>query len=86
MARGGAQLSSSRGTAPHTKRGILFPAQNISPPVVKHGFLEKLYPLVNIQKTMEHHHAIHGKTHDFDCDWAIFKFANCNKLPEAISY
>ena len=32
-------------------------------------------PPVNIQKTMENHHAINGKTHYFD--WAIFKFANC---------
>ena len=36
------------------------------------------YPLVNIQKAMENHHAINGKIHYFD--WAIF---NCYvKLPE----
>ena len=29
---------------------------------------------------MENHHAINGKIHDFD--WAIFKFANCKRLPE----
>ena len=29
-----------------------------------------LYPLVNIQKTMENHHAINGKINYFD--WAIF--------------
>ena len=28
-------------------------------------FLEITYPLVNIQKTMEHHHAIHGSIHYF---------------------
>ena len=27
-------------------------------------------------------HAINGTNHYFDCDWAIFQFANCNKLPE----
>ena len=36
------------------------------------------YPLVNIQKTMENHHAINGKTHYFD--WAIFN--SYVKLPE----
>ena len=29
---------------------------------------------------MEHHHAINGKINYFD--WAIFKFANCKRLPE----
>ena len=27
------------------------------------------YPLVNVNITMEHHHAINGKIHDFD--WAM---------------
>ena len=27
------------------------------------GYVNKGYPLVNIQKTMEHHHAINGKIH-----------------------
>ena len=29
---------------------------------------------------MENHHASNEKTHYFD--WAIFKFANCKRLPE----
>ena len=34
-------------------------------------FSNIFYPLVNIQKTMENHHAINGKTiHYFD--WAMF--------------
>ena len=33
------------------------------------------YPLVNIQKTMENHHAISGKTHELSI--VIFNFANC---------
>ena len=37
-----------------------------------------------LQKTMENHHAINGKIHYFD--WAIFKIANCNKLPEGIPH
>jgi hypothetical protein len=37
------------------------------------------YPLVNLQKTMEIHHVINGYIHYFD--WAIFQFANCNRLP-----
>ena len=28
-------------------------------------FEPEVYPLVNIQKTMENHHAINGTTHDF---------------------
>ena len=35
----------------------------------------EVYPLVNIQKAMENHHAINGKIHYFD--WAIF---NCKLL------
>ena len=34
------------------------------------GMLVDIPGLVNRQKTMENHHAIHGKTHYFD--WAIF--------------
>ena len=32
---------------------------------------------------MENHNVIAGKIHYFD--WVIFKFANCNKLPEGKS-
>ena len=30
-----------------------------------YGIYIYIYPLVNIQKTMENHHAINGKTHYF---------------------
>ena len=48
-------------------------------------FLDDSPGLVNVyQKLMgKIHHAINGTTHYFD--WAIFKFANCKRLPEAIS-
>jgi hypothetical protein len=43
------------------------------------------YPPVNIQKrTGKIHHAINGTIHYFD--WAIFQFANCNKLPEGSNW
>ena len=42
-----------------------------------------IYPLVNVfQTTVKNHHTITGYITYFD--WAIFKFAMCNKLPEAI--
>ena len=37
-----------------------------------------LYPLVNIQKTIENHHAINGKIHYFYGHFQLL----CNKLPE----
>ena len=50
----------------------------------KKPFLDEpnYYPLVNIQKTIENHHAINGKIHYFD--WVIFN--SYVKLPEGISH
>ena len=46
---------------------------------MKYNSIDVIYPLVNLQKTMENHHVINGYIHYFD--WAIFQFANCNRLP-----
>ena len=39
-----------------------------------------IYPLVNIQKTMEHHHFRTGTINYFD--WAIFSIATQHFFPE----
>ena len=39
------------------------------------------HPLVNCYITMENHHAIDGRTHNF---YEPFSIANCDKLPEGI--
>jgi hypothetical protein len=59
-------------------RKDLLPLFVCIPPGDAAGEIEHDYPLVNIQKTMENHHAINGKTHYFD--WAIFN--SYVKLPE----
>ena len=41
----------------------------------------QIYPLVNVYKTMENHHAMNGKTHFFD--WAMFN--GYLELPEGTS-
>ena len=38
-------------------------SHTINGPLMRLGWKRKIYPLVNIQKTMENHHAIHGKIH-----------------------